>query len=98
MDPALVEQARRRVNRAQGILKDAVAELAALADGIEPFGALRVHDRRTLREAQELVSLAHDRCGVVDVIVVRRHSSKPTTAQQSKGENHASDPQAVRAA
>lgn len=85
MDPARAagEAARRKVNRAAGLLRDAARDLASLADGNTIVGVQRVHDSETVASARELIATGAARHGAVDVIVIARptrRDSNPTTA------------------
>jgi len=94
MQQAAVEAARRRINRAAGLLREAGAELAALAaDDVETVGSLRVHDNDSLQEAIDLVARGLLRHRTVDVVVIARPRRRrpPTTAPRvgAKGNTHA---------
>ena len=70
---AAAEVARRKVNRAAGLLRDAQAELAALvADDVEMVGIVRVHDADSLQDACDLAAHGRVRHGIVDVVVIAR--------------------------
>lgn len=69
---AAAEVARRRVKRAGGLLREAVRDLAALADGPTAVGVTRVHDQATAEAARELIALGVGRHGAVDVVVLAR--------------------------
>jgi hypothetical protein len=96
MDEAAVragaEAAKRKVKRADGLLRDAVRELAALAEGQDTLGILRAHDEQSLADARELIELGVARHGAVDVVVIARPTgrvrSNPTMAHQSGGDRN----------
>jgi len=94
MQQAAAEAARRKVNRAAGLLRDASAELAALAaDDVETVGITRVHDNDSLQDAIDLVARGLLRHRAVDVVVIARPRRRrpPTTAPENgaKGNTHA---------
>jgi hypothetical protein len=87
-----VELARRKVNRASGLLRDASRALAALAEGQDTLGVLRAHDEQSLAGAHELIELGVARHGAVVVVVIARPtgragSTPPTAAQNAAKEN-----------
>lgn len=80
---AAAEAARRKVKRAEGLLRDAARDLASLAGDDDVLGVLRVHDAATVDSVRELIELGAGRHGAVDVVVIarpqRRARSIPTT-------------------
>lgn len=80
---AAAEAARRKVKRAEGLLRDAARDLASLAGDDNVLGVLRVHDAQTIESAAELIELGAGHHGAVDVVVIarpqRRARSTPTT-------------------
>jgi len=86
------EAARRKVNRAAGLLRDAAAELAALvSDDVETVGIVRVHDVESLEDARQTALGGLARHGMVDVVVIARPRTRrtPTTARErAKGADH----------
>jgi len=89
---AAAEGARRKVKRAAGLLKDATRDLAALTEGQQALGVLRVHDMNTVNDARDLISLGVARHGAVDVIVIARPNGRvhiPPTAATAAKEKHA---------
>jgi hypothetical protein len=86
------ETARRRVKRASGLLREAVADLAGVVGGEDVLGTLRVHDAQTQEDVAGLIELGIVRYGAVEVVVIarpsRRANSIPTTAVNSAKENH----------
>lgn len=80
---AAAEAARRRVKRAQGLLREAAHDLAALADGPTVLGVHRVHDAASANAARESIVTCAAQCGAVDVVVIARpgaRATQPTTA------------------
>lgn len=80
MDEAAVragaEAAKRKVKRADGLLRDAVRELAALAEGQDTLGILRAHDEQSLADARDLIEGGVARHGAVDVVVIARPTGR----------------------
>lgn len=82
-EAAALEAARRKVKRANGLLREAVGELAQLAgDGPTVVSSTRVHDAASTEAALERIAFGRSRYGAVDVIVVaaprrRHHPPKP---------------------
>lgn len=85
---AVIEAARRRLNRAAGLLRETSRELAeAAAGGDDVQSVHRAHDRDSIDAARALIALAVARHGAVDVVVIarpNRRTSTPTTATTAK--------------
>jgi len=89
MDPrsAAADSARRKIKRANGLLRDAARDLAQLADDdAAPLGVLRAHDSESIAAAHDLISVGVAKHGAVDVIVIarsRRDHHSPTGAEEN---------------
>lgn len=78
---ARVADARRRVKRAGGLLREAASDLAAaLSDAPDTLAVVHVTNARTADQACDLVHLTADRYGDVDVVILARPAGDPTTA------------------
>jgi hypothetical protein len=98
MDQAAIhagaEAARRKVRRADGLLRDAVRDLAALCGEQDTVGVLRAHDGASIADARELIELGVARHGAIDVVVLARPTgrvrSTPTMAREGEGDRNGS--------
>jgi hypothetical protein len=79
------EAAKRKVKRANGLLREVVGELAALAEGQDTLGVLRVHDDDSRDAAHRLIELGLVQHGAVDVVVIAR----PTGGKSHHGRREA---------
>lgn len=87
---AAVEAAKRKVKRANGLLKDAARDLAAITEGQNALGVLRAQDTPSIDAARDLISVSVAHYGAVEVIVIARPAGRAhthTTAATAAKEN-----------
>lgn len=85
----LTEQARRRVKRAGGLLREAARDLARLtSDGPGIIATVAVIDADTEAQALALLRLERARRGELDVVLLPR----PSAAPPQSGESRRGDP------
>lgn len=90
-DPSLLaaEQARRRVKRAAGLLREASRDLArATSDAPGIIATVSVVDADTEAQALALLRLERARRGELDVVLLPR----PSAAPPQSGESRRGDP------
>lgn len=94
MDAAVraeAETAKRKVKRAEGLLREAVRALGALAEGQDTLGVLTAHDESSTDAVHELIEGGVARHGAVEVVVIARPTgrvrSTPPTAAHAAEEN-----------
>lgn len=79
-------RAKRNLKRAQGLIREAIGELAAFED---PIGSLEIRDPAGLTAGRELLEHALEDFGPVRLIVVRAAPARDHQgAQEARREQH----------
>jgi hypothetical protein len=86
---ARVADARRRVKRAGGLLREAAADLAAaLSDGPDTLGIVHVTNAHTADTAHALITAARMKADSFDVIILARPGDPTTAGTTGEGDTH----------
>lgn len=83
----MAAQAKRKVKRASGLLRDAARDLAAAADGTDVVGTFVIRDSQDVQTVTAALQLELERRGPHEVVLIREPlKTHPQGPSRGEGE------------